>query len=171
MAKPHVSLNVTNVAQSVEFYRKFFGVDPIKLKADYAKFDLSEPALNFTMNQRQPAQDGEHGRLSHLGIQVESHEGVAAARKRLEDAGMISLDEEDTVCCYARQDKVWAIDPDGNQWEVFYVMEADVEAESFVSDATEPSACCAPADEQNATACCAPETKAEPVTQAKSCCG
>lgn len=171
MAKPHVSLNVTNVAHSVDFYRKFFGVEPVKLKADYAKFDLMDPPLNLTMNQRQPAQDGEHGRLSHLGIQVDGHEGVMAARERLEAAGMIALDEEDTVCCYARQDKVWATDPDGNQWEVFYVMEADVEAASFVSDAFNSSASCAPADEQQSSACCPPETEAEPVAQANGCCG
>ena len=153
MAKPHVSLNVTNVAESVAFYRRFFGVEPVKLKADYAKFDLAEPPLNLTMNQRRPAQDGEHGRLSHLGIQVEGHEGVAAARQRLEAAGMISLDEEDTVCCYARQDKVWATDPDGNQWEVFFVIEADVDAPDFQGDA-----------------CCPEEETPEAVGQG-SCCG
>lgn len=166
MAKAHVSLNVTNVAKSVEFYRTFFGVEPAKLKADYAKFDLAEPALNFTMNQRQPAQDAEHGRLSHLGVQVESHALVDAARDRLKAAGLISLDEEDTVCCYARQDKVWATDPDGNRWEVFYVVEADVEAESFQSDA-----CCTPVKEQEDGACCAPAEKQEAVAKGKACCG
>ena len=165
MAKPHVSLNVSNVAESVEFYRRFFGVEPVKLKADYAKFDLADPALNFTMNQRQPSQGGEHGRLAHLGIQVESHEGVAAARRRLEEAGMISLDEADTVCCYARQDKVWATDPDGNQWEVFYVMEADVASDSF-----EGEACCVPVEAQADGACCAPEDEREAVAQGRGCC-
>jgi catechol 2,3-dioxygenase-like lactoylglutathione lyase family enzyme len=163
--KAHISLNVSNVGQSVDFYRRFFGVEPVKLKDDYAKFDLAAPALNFTMNQRTPAQDGEHGRLSHLGIQVEGHEQVAAARQRLLDAGMLSLDEEDTVCCYARQDKVWATDPDGNQWEVFFVMEADVDAASFESDA-----CCVPVEETDDGECCAPEVKQEAVAAGKGCC-
>ena len=26
-----------------------------------------------------------------------------------------------TDCCYARQDKAWVRDPDGNEWEVFVV--------------------------------------------------
>ena len=26
-------------------------------------------------------------------------------------------------CCYALQDKTWARDPDGNEWEVFAVLE------------------------------------------------
>lgn len=151
--KAHVSLNVSDVARSVAFYRAFFGVEPVKLKADYAKFDLVDPALNLTMNQRPPSEALEGGRLSHLGVQVESHEVVAAARERLAAAGMITLDEEDTVCCYARQDKVWVTDPDGNRWEVFFVMEADVEAETYQSDA-----------------CCAPEQKQEAVAGGRGCC-
>jgi catechol 2,3-dioxygenase-like lactoylglutathione lyase family enzyme len=165
MPKAHVSLNVADVTRSVDFYRKFFGVEPVKLKADYAKFDLAEPALNLTMNQRPPSQDGDHGRLSHLGVQVESHAGVDAARKRLEAQGMMDLDEEDTVCCYARQDKVWATDPDGNQWEVFYVMEADVEAADFQGDA-----CCLPVMETEDGACCTPDDKQKAVAAGKGCC-
>ena len=165
MSKPHVSLNVTSVERSVEFYRRFFGVEPVKLKHDYAKFDLIDPPLNLTMNERRP-EGGEHGRLAHLGIQVEGHAGVAAARERLEAAGMITLDEEDTVCCYARQDKVWATDPDGNQWEVFFVMEADVDSADFQGDA-----CCVPVEETEDGACCTPEAKEEAVTAGRGCCG
>ena len=163
--KAHVSLNVTSIERSVDFYRRFFGVEPVKLKPDYAKFDLGEPALNLTMNLRPPTADGEHGRLAHLGVQVEGHEGVEAARQRLVAAGMLALDEEDTVCCYARQDKVWATDPDGNQWEVFFVMEADVASDSFLGDA-----CCDPVEETDDGACCVPEQQAEAVAAKKGCC-
>jgi catechol 2,3-dioxygenase-like lactoylglutathione lyase family enzyme len=166
MPKPHVSLNVTNIERSVAFYRQFFGAEPVKLKPDYAKFDLADPALNLTMNERPPAQEGEHGRLAHLGIQVEGHDGVEAARRRLVAAGMLTLDEEDTVCCYARQDKVWATDPDGNQWEVFFVMEADVDAADFQGDA-----CCVPVEETADGACCTPAAKEEAVAAGKGCCG
>ena len=27
------------------------------------------------------------------------------------------------TCCYAVQDKVWAVDPDGNKWEVYVVLD------------------------------------------------
>jgi hypothetical protein len=27
-----------------------------------------------------------------------------------------------TNCCYAKQDKTWVNDPDGNEWEVFVVL-------------------------------------------------
>lgn len=163
--KMHVSLNVADVAKSVDFYRTFFGVEPVKLKHDYAKFELADPPLNFTMNERQPDDTGDHARLSHLGFQVEGPEGVEAARKRLSAASMISRDEEDTVCCYARQDKVWATDPDGNRWEVFFVMEADVDAASFQGDA-----CCVPVQETADGSCCQPEAKEEAVAAGRGCC-
>jgi len=165
LPKPHVSLNVTSVERSVEFYRRFFGVEPAKLKPDYAKFDLVDPPLNFTMNERPPAREAEPGRLAHLGIQVEGHEGRAAPRRGLAEAGMLTLDEEDTVCCYARQDKVWATDPDGNQWEVFFVMEADVDAAGFQGDA-----CCVPVEESDDGACCTPEAKQGAVAAGQGCC-
>lgn len=166
MSKPHVSLNVSSIEQSVAFYTTFLGVEPVKRKLDYAKFDLADPPLNLTMNERPPAQEGEHGRVSHLGIQVDGHEAVEVARRRLVEAGMLSLDEEDTVCCYARQDKVWATDPDGNQWEVFFVMEADVEAASFQDDA-----CCVPVEETEDGSCCKSEAREDAVAAGKGCCG
>lgn len=165
MAKMHVSLNVTNVARSVAFYSRFLGAEPVKLKPDYAKFDLAEPAVNLTMNERQPEETGERSRLSHLGIQVDGHDAVDSARKRLEAAGLIALDETDTVCCYARQDKVWATDPDGNRWEVFYVMEADVDAAHVESDS-----CCTPVAETTDGACCVADDKTEAIASGKGCC-
>lgn len=165
MAKMHVSLNVANVARTVEFYRKFFGTEPVKLKHDYAKFELADPPLNFTMNERQPDDSGEHGKLSHLGFQVEGHGDVEAARKRFRAAGLISLDEKDTVCCYARQDKVWVTDPDGNRWEVFFVTDADVDAATFQGDA-----CCVPLEAAEGDACCTPDAKELAVASKKGCC-
>jgi len=42
--KIHVALNVDDVKRSVEFYRAMFGIDPIKWKPGYAKFEIDEPA-------------------------------------------------------------------------------------------------------------------------------
>lgn len=146
--KAHVSLNVRNVAESVDFYRRFFGVEPVKLKADYAKFDLEHPALNFTMNERPSLPPGS---LSHLGIQVESTEAVLAAKERLQAAGLVSMDEMDTTCCYALQDKIWVTDPDGHQWEVFHVLVGDTDV---AEDAA--AACCKPDRETEESSECRP---------------
>jgi catechol 2,3-dioxygenase-like lactoylglutathione lyase family enzyme len=113
--KTHVALNVTNIEKSVAFYRAMFGVEPVKYKVDYAKFDIANPALNLTLNLTDKVQSG--GALSHLGIQVESTQEVQAAIQRFTDAGLALFTEDNTDCCYALQDKVWVTDPDGNRWE------------------------------------------------------
>src|SRR5712691_644851 len=118
--KAHVAINVRNVEASLEFYRKLFGIEPCKVRKGYAKFDVSNPALNFTLNQI-PFTGA--GALSHLGIQVASTEDVLAIRRTWTDAGLITRDEMKTDCCYALQDKTWVRDPDGNEWEVFVVLE------------------------------------------------
>ncbi len=128
------------------------GVEPIKIKSDYAKFDVADPPLNLTMNQTKVEKGGS---LSHLGVQVESTEAVQIVSKRWQENGLLTLDEMGTECCYALQDKVWASDPDGNSWEVFTVL-ADVESVN-----NEAPTCCTPmpvtvgiGDSQKTTSCC-----------------
>jgi len=136
--KPHLSLNVTDIERSVAFYQKAFGVEPAKRKPGYAKFDLSSPALNLTMQEQAPT----GANVSHFGIQVATSEDVAEARRRFETAGLETHSEQDVACCYAVQDKVWVADPDGNSWEVFVVKE---DAELMSDRAQEEAgACCAP---------------------------
>jgi catechol 2,3-dioxygenase-like lactoylglutathione lyase family enzyme len=150
--KPHVSLNVTNIDASVAFYEKAFGVPAAKRRPGYAKFDLDTPSLNLTM------QEGERTGVnaSHFGIQVATSEDVAAAWTRFKAAGLKTLTEDNTECCYALQDKVWVEDPDGNAWEVFVVKG---EAEVMLKPSATSSGCCVAkaTDDQSAKAggaCC-----------------
>jgi catechol 2,3-dioxygenase-like lactoylglutathione lyase family enzyme len=150
--KPHVSLNVSDVDASVAFYEKAFGVPATKRRPGYAKFDLSAPSLNLTMQEA--PRTGVNA--SHFGIQVASSEDVAAAWARFKGAGLTTKTEENTECCYALQDKVWIEDPDGNAWEVFVV-----KGESAVME-----------KEKTAGGCCVPGVGAG--TEAKTsggCCG
>jgi catechol 2,3-dioxygenase-like lactoylglutathione lyase family enzyme len=133
--KTHISLNVADIEKSAEFYRKMFGVEPVKRKADYAKFDVANPPLNLTMNQ---ALVEKGGSLSHLGLQVETTEEVLEMTKRWNESGLRTLEEMQTDCCYALQDKTWVTDPDGNAWEVFVVLE-NTEDKNISA-----SGCCAP---------------------------
>lgn len=143
--KPHLSLNVRDVDAAVDFYRAFFGTAPTKHYHDativhsvirddagadsrvqrtgYAKFDLEAPALNFVLNELPGTRFDVRSTLSHLGLQVDSTDDVAAMRERVRAAGLTPRDEPDVSCCYARQDKFWVADPDGNEWEVFAVLE------------------------------------------------
>lgn len=116
----HVSLNVSDLAKSVAFYRGVFG-EPKKLKADYAKFVGAEPEIHLAL---QPGLQGPaSGSLSHLGIRVESVEDVRRWRSDLKERGIVSDEEKREACCYALQDKFWLTDPDGNRWEVYTVLE------------------------------------------------
>jgi catechol 2,3-dioxygenase-like lactoylglutathione lyase family enzyme len=127
--KAHIALNVSDVEASAAFYRSLFGIEPSKVRKGYAKFDVATPPLNLSLNQG----PGAGGGLSHLGIQVGTTEDVLELRDRWRRAGLETRDEMRTHCCYALQDKAWVRDPDGNQWEVFAVLEDNL---------TETSACC-----------------------------
>ena len=141
--KAHLSINVRNVEQSIEFYKKLFGINPSKVRTGYAKFDVRNPPLNFTMNEGQISQ---RGALSHMGIQVNSTDDVFKIKQQWVDAGLVARDEMQTSCCYAVQDKTWVRDPDGNEWEAFVVLEDNL---------AESNACCGVRD----------ETRAVPLTQ------
>ena len=140
--KAHVAIHVRDVSKSVEFYRKLFGIEPSKIRPGYAKFDVSNPPLNFTLNA---AAGEERGGLSHLGIQVESIAGVLAMRKQWQQRGLSTRDEMNTECCYARQDKTWTRDPDGNEWEVFAVLGDNLPAKPIAKSPCCGPECCAPA--------------------------
>ena len=150
--KAHLALNVRNVEQSIEFYKKMLGIEPSKVRTGYAKFDVQNPPLNLTLNEYDFT---DRGALSHLGIQVASTNDVLATREKWADAGLITRDEMQTSCCYALQDKTWVRDPDGNEWEVFVVLEDNLaetspcECGTKVETTTEvaaaqPVSCCAP---------------------------
>ncbi len=147
MFKTHVALKATNLEKSVAFYQAMFGVTPVKHKADYAKFDLDNPALNLTLNLTQQVEP--HGALSHLGVQVDSSEAVKQAIDRFKAAGLATFEEQDTDCCYALQDKVWVTDPDGNRWEIFVVKVADTASEQNVGS------CSTRSQTQTVKTCCA----------------
>jgi catechol 2,3-dioxygenase-like lactoylglutathione lyase family enzyme len=168
--KAHLALNVKNVERSIEFYKKMLGIEPLKVRTGYAKFDVQNPPLNLTLNQ---VPFGERGALSHLGFQVASTEDVLAMRQKWGEAGLVTRDEMQTNCCYATQDKTWVHDPDGNEWEVFVVLK-----DNLPEVAQGAATCCAPVAveqqevEQNtvqASSSCGCESAPPPVGQAPCC--
>ncbi len=146
--KVHVALNTPRFDESVRFYRTFLGLEPVKLKPGYAKFDVSEPELNLTLNAS--AETGA-GALNHLGIQVGSTEAVKQAAERLKTEGLATFEEENTDCCYALQDKVWVTDPNGYRWEVFVVKVGDTQPQLTAASPTAAS----PTAASSTDACCA----------------
>ncbi|GAA0929186.1 ArsI/CadI family heavy metal resistance metalloenzyme [Streptomyces thermoalcalitolerans] len=139
MSRVQLALRVPDLDASVAFYRRLFGTEPAKLRDGYANFALTEPPLKLVLIE---GAEEKATRLDHLGVEVESTEAVQAATARLSEAGLATLEEKDTTCCYALQDKVWVQGPGQEPWEV-YVVKADADTftgqRSSTSD-TDPAA-------------------------------
>ena len=141
--KVHIAINVRHLPTSIEFYRKLFDLEPAKVRTGYAKFDVSNPPFNFSLNEHA---FNETGALSHLGIQVGATEDVLAMREQWHRRGLITRDEMQTDCCFATQDETWVLDPDGNEWEVFVVLQ-----DNLPEKAETANSCCAPVCCENHT--------------------
>jgi catechol 2,3-dioxygenase-like lactoylglutathione lyase family enzyme len=119
----HLSLNVSDLSQSIAFYRVLFGLTPAKARGDYAKFELDEPPLVLSL---EPSAHGSGGALNHLGFRMPDSASLVAMQRRLGEAGIHSRREEGVECCYARQTKFWVTDPDGTLWEI-YTLDEDID--------------------------------------------
>jgi len=115
-----LSINVSDFDAAVAFYSRLFGTAPAKLRPGYANFAIDDPPLKLVLNA--PG-NGPGGTINHLGVEADSTGEVTQAEQRLASAGLATDSRPGTVCCYARQDKVWAHDPDGVAWEYYTVLE------------------------------------------------
>ena len=113
----HVSLYVTDLSQTVDFYTSFFGQAPEKVMKDYAKYILEKPSLVISFVENA---DRVRPNFGHLGFQVETSERLNALLEVARNKELVQKEEIGTNCCYANQDKFWVSDPDGHQWEVYY---------------------------------------------------
>src|SRR6516164_5833102 len=115
-----LALNVNDLDESIAFYRKLFGTEPVKVRPGYANFAVADPPLKLILMENR----GQGGSLNHLGVEVPGTDAVEAEQTRLAGIGLASVDERDTTCCYARQDKFWVQGaPNGERWEIYTVLE------------------------------------------------
>jgi catechol 2,3-dioxygenase-like lactoylglutathione lyase family enzyme len=114
MTRLHVNLAVEDLAASVAFYTELFAAEPTLLKADYARWMLEDPRVNFAVRT-----GGGPPGVAHLGLQAEDRTELEAVYERVARAGRPVLDEGETTCCYSRSTKRWVRDPDGVAWEAF----------------------------------------------------
>jgi catechol 2,3-dioxygenase-like lactoylglutathione lyase family enzyme len=164
MKRFHVHVHVDDLARSIGFYNQLFGAQPARVEADYAKWMLDDPRINFAISTR----GGKPG-IDHLGFQTDDPEELAALKARAEAADMALLDEGQTTCCYARSEKHWITDPQGIAWEHFHTLgNIPVFNEAPAADAA--AACCTPAPADAAAApaaaaaaCCTPAPRGKPV--------
>ena len=147
MKRMHIHVSIDDLSKSINFYSKLFGCEPTKLKKDYAKWMLDDPNVNFAISAR-----GAKVGIDHLGIQVDGANELADARERLQKADITSMDDGETICCYAKSDKTWVEDPSGIAWETYQTMD---DADTFSTTASKETACCtAKTAEAEQVGCC-----------------
>src|ERR1700760_490514 len=115
-----LALNVNDIDQPAPFYPKLSGTEPAKVRPGYANFAIAEPPLKLVLLEN----PGQGGSLNHLGVEVTDTDAVEAEQARLAEAGLAAVEERDTTCCYARQDKFWVKGaPNGERWEIYTVLQ------------------------------------------------
>jgi predicted enzyme related to lactoylglutathione lyase len=156
MSRVQLALNVTDIDTAVAFYSKLFATKPNKIRPGYANFAIEEPPLKLVLIENRDASSS----LNHLGVEVPTTDDVLEARKRLDEVGLTTLNEDGVECCYALQDKVWVGAPDGEPWEIYTVID---DAEGGAGHMNAPggvaaneSACCASVSllGSNSSSCC-----------------
>lgn len=154
MKRFHVHLHVDDLDRSIGFYSTLFAAQPARVEADYAKWMLDDPPVNFAISSR-----GTKPGIDHLGIQTDDAKELAAMKARAQAADMALLDQGETTCCYARSEKHWVTDPQGIAWEHFHTL-GDIPVFNVAAPAGATQA-----------ACCAPSAPVPvPVKASSSCC-
>jgi lactoylglutathione lyase len=141
MKRFHVHVAVHDLEKSIRFYKAMFDAAPTVVRADYAKWQLDDPRVNFAISQR-----GAKTGVDHLGIQAENAAELDGLRSQLAQADVAIMDQKNASCCYAKSDKHWTLDPQGIAWESFHTLEGALrygeDIKIQVSQAK--SVCCAP---------------------------
>ncbi len=167
MKRFHIHVSVSDLAASVRFYSTLFNAQPARLEADYAKWMLEDPRINFAIStQRQPLG------VNHLGFQLDSDEELKGMHAQLRAADSRLIEENQQPCCYAQSDKYWVTDPSGIAWETFHTLGSiPVYGEDTAvfnhGTSTVPTRDDALRDDAPRAACCVPARPTEPA----GCCG
>jgi catechol 2,3-dioxygenase-like lactoylglutathione lyase family enzyme len=134
VSRVQLALRVADLEASVAFYSKLFNTEPAKRRPGYANFAITEPPLKLVLIEGEPDKPTV---LDHLGVEVETTGEVNTATGRLAALGLFTQVENDTTCCYARQDKVWVHGPGAEPWEV-YTVKADAPEATNIHGAGQP---------------------------------
>jgi catechol 2,3-dioxygenase-like lactoylglutathione lyase family enzyme len=153
MSRLQLALNVDDLDASIAFYRKLFGTEPAKVRDGYANFAVADPPLKLVLILNR----GQGGSVNHLGVEVSDTDTLNLEQARLTEAGLASVDERGSTCCYAEQDKFWVQQtPNGERWEIYTVLgdSATFAGQNSAEDCQ----------------CCGTGTAAELSPTASSCC-
>ena len=164
MKRFHIHVSVKNFDRSIQFYSTLFGGSPARVEADYAKWMLEDPRMNFAISHCQPVG------VNHLGFQVDSDEELRGMYSQLEAADSELIARDRQACCYAKGNKYWVTDPTGIAWETFHTLGSIpmYGTDTAVFDYGESVIPTERAIEQSP--CCIPAAKAAAIAAGAACC-
>lgn len=139
MKRLHIHLSVKDLDKNINYYTTLFGIQPSKVKEDYAKWMLEDPKVNFAISTR-----SDKVGLDHLGIQVESDKDLKALQANMKAANDDIKEEIGEGCCYSVSDKYWSTDPQGIAWEGYHTLDSIPTFNGKEESTTSNNACCAP---------------------------
>jgi hypothetical protein len=141
MKRLHIHLSVNDLNKNIAYYSQLFSTKPETIKADYAKWMLEDPKVNFAISTR-----SDKIGLDHLGIQVESNDELLALQGNMKAANDDIKEELGEGCCYSVSDKYWSTDPQGIAWEGYHTLDSIPTFNGkYDGDSDKPqSSCCAP---------------------------
>lgn len=160
MKRFHVHVNVRELEPSIRFYSTLFGMEPTRVEADYAKWMLEDPRVNFAISTRRRTLG-----VDHVGLQVDSADELAGMKAQLLAADQGLIEQTGAHCCYATSDKYWTTDPAGLAWETFHTL-GSIRRFGEDTDLNQGKACCEPA-----RAASSEGASCNPGTKTSSCCG
>ncbi|MCB9741658.1 MAG: VOC family protein [Alphaproteobacteria bacterium] len=143
----HLNLPTLDLPAALRFYSALLGEGPDKEREGFARFAPAGVPIALSLTAVDQLPDNETQR--HLGLRAEGEAELAEAWARLRRAGLLREVVQADTCCWATQDKGWAVDPDGREWEVYTVTDDAPGASRSAA-----SACCAPSEAPAGPACC-----------------
>ena len=118
MTRVQLALNVDHLGESIAFYSKLFGTKPAKLRPGYANFAIAEPPVKLSSRKPWPGRQPQSPAAWRLPTPTPS----TLSRPGWPKSGLAAVEERETTCCYAKQDKFWVQGtPDGERWEIYAV--------------------------------------------------
>lgn len=124
-ARLHLGIPVKNLDRSAEFYRLLLGVEGVP-DHDGVRFLTDAPAVAVRLYRGEnPGQT-----LNHVGLRLADSAQLEVVQRRLEEGGITTQRQEGVACCYSRQTKFWATDPDGVLCEI-YTLSEDLDHSGF----------------------------------------
>jgi catechol 2,3-dioxygenase-like lactoylglutathione lyase family enzyme len=164
MKRFHLHVSVENLDDSINFYSTLFAAEPSVRQADYAKWMIENPRVNFAIStRRQPVG------VNHLGFQVDTDEELRAMHGQLQAADARLVQEDEQPCCYAQSNKYWVTDPTGIAWETFHTL-GSIPVYGEDTPAFNHGESITPIEKAAAQPCCVPEAKPKAIAAGSGCC-